>query len=78
MEENFYQKMVLPDQLIVLRADPEIAVKRKTEEDEFSVRARSSEIWEMDWKQTQASVINANKPKEEVSAVIKNLIWSIL
>lgn len=78
MEESYYQKMALPDLLIVLRADPEIAVKRKTEETEYSVRARTTEIWKMDWDKTTACVINANLTKEEVEQTVKNLLWTRL
>jgi thymidylate kinase len=78
LEKKYYQEMMLPDVLIILRADPEIAVKRKTDEPEFSVRARSTEIWELDWNQTPAHVLNANRSKEEVLSDVKCLIWSQL
>ena len=77
-EERYYQKMVLPELLIVLRADPAIAVRRKTDEDEVSVRARSTEIWDMDWKQTPAYLVDANRSKEEVLSEVKRLVWSHL
>ena len=78
LEEGYYLKMALPDLLIVLRTDPETAVLRKTDEDQVSVRARSTEIWEMDWKQTPAYVIDANRSKEEVLLEVKQLIWTHL
>jgi len=78
LEESYYQKMVIPDLLIVLRADPEIAVCRKTDEDQEEVRARSAEIWELDWKQIPAVVINANRSKEAVLSEVKNLLWTQL
>jgi thymidylate kinase len=77
-EERYYKKMVLPELLIVLRADPAIAVRRKTDEDEVSVRARSTEIWDMDWKQTPAYLVDANRSKEEVLSEVKRLVWSHL
>jgi thymidylate kinase len=76
LEESYYQKMALPDVLVVLRADPETAVKRKTDEVEEEVRARSTEIWQIDWSQTSALVVDANRSKEEVLADVKELIWS--
>lgn len=78
LEKRYYQEMMLPDMLIILRADPEIAVRRKTDETEDSVRARSTEIWDSDWNQTPAHVINANRSKQEVLSDVKWLIWSQL
>ena len=78
MEEAYYRKMALPDLLIILRVNPEIAVQRKTDETEESVRARSTEIWELNWEQTNAYVIDANRPKEEVLKDVKQVIWSHL
>jgi thymidylate kinase len=78
LEKRYYQEMMLPDMLIILRADPEIAVGRKIDEAADSVRARSTEIWDSDWNQTPAHVINANRSKEEVLADVKKLIWSQL
>lgn len=76
LEELYYQKMTLPDLLIVLRANPETAVKRKTDEIEEEVRARSTEVWEINWDQTPAYVIDANRSKELVVSEVKDLIWS--
>jgi thymidylate kinase len=78
LEKKYYREMMPPDILVVLRADPEVAVNRKTDETEDSVRARSTEIWELDWSQTQANVINANRSKKEVISDVKCLIWSHL
>jgi thymidylate kinase len=78
LEAKYYQQILLPELLIVLRLDPEIAVQRKQEEPEFSVRARSTEIWEFDWKTTAAHVIDANQSKEAVLSEIKCLVWSEL
>jgi thymidylate kinase len=78
MEEGYYTKMNLPDLIVLLLTDPEIAAQRKTDEIETEVRARSTEIWEIDWKQTSACVINANLSKMEVLSDVKKLIWSHL
>jgi thymidylate kinase len=78
LEKSFYRMISLPDLLIVLRVDPEIAVARKTDETEVSVRARSNEIWKLDWAETPAHVIDAARPKEEIIAQLKALIWSHL
>ncbi len=77
-EKKYYQKMMPPDVLIVLLADPETAVRRKIDETEDSVRARSSEVWEIDWSQTSACVIDASRSKDAVISDVKQLIWSLL
>ena len=64
--------------LIVLKVDPEIAVQRKVEETEISVRARSTEVWELDWEKLSAFEINANRSKGEALSQIKTLVWEHL
>ena len=77
-EESYYQQTVLPELLIVLRVDPEIAVQRKADEDATSVRERSTEIWELNWEHTDAHIIDGSKSKTEVLTELKTLIWSEL
>ena len=78
LEGKYYQPISLPELLIVLRADPDTAVKRKTDEDAASVRARSTEIWELNWRQTHANVIDADLSKAEVLSELMALVWSRL
>ena len=78
IEKSYYSFMVLPELIVVLRLDPEIAVRRKTDEEPLSVRTRSTEIWKLDWQQTSARVIDASRSKEEVISELKSLIWSII
>jgi thymidylate kinase len=78
LETKYYQQLLLPDLLIVLRVHPETAVQRKTDEDAASVRVRSTQIWEADWRQLPAYVIDANQPKEQVLSELKALVWSNL
>lgn len=78
LETTYYQRITLPELLLVLRVDPETAVQRKTDEDAASVRARSTEIWELDWRQTPAHVIDAGRPKADVLSELKTLVWSQL
>jgi thymidylate kinase len=77
-EESYYQQTVLPELLIVVRVDPEIAVQRKTDEDATSVRERSTEIWELNWEQTDAHIIDGSKSKTDVLSELKALVWSEL
>lgn len=78
LEHRYYQQIMLPDLLIVLRVDPEICVQRKTDEASDSVRSRSQEIWDIDWCQTQAHVIDASRSRSQVVSDVLNLVWSHL
>jgi thymidylate kinase len=78
IEESYYRKIVLPEILIVIRLDPEIAVQRKTEEKPDIVRERSLEILSADWQGTNANVIDGSRPQAEVLADLKAYIWSQL
>ncbi len=77
-EESYYLHMAPPELLIVIRVDPEIAVQRKTDEDAAAVRARSTEMWELNWEHTSAHIVDGSKSKTEVLAELKALIWSEL
>ena len=76
--ERYYRQIMLPEVLIALRVHPDIAIDRKVDEDAASVRERSKEIWELDWHQTSASVIDAERPFAEVLSQAKALVWSEL
>ena len=78
LEESYYHQIVLPEILTVLKVNPAIAVQRKTNEDAASVEKRSTEIWQLNWENTAAYVIDASKSKNEVASELKTLIWSRL
>jgi thymidylate kinase len=78
LEEYFYKKISLPDLIMVLLTDPEIAAQRKTDEIEDEVRARSNEIWEIDWSQMPVKIIDANQTKDNVILAAKKNIWAHL
>jgi thymidylate kinase len=78
LERRYYQRIILPDLLIVLRVDPEICVQRKTDETSDSVRTRSQEIWNIDWCETPAYVIDASRSKPQVLSDVLSLVWSNL
>jgi thymidylate kinase len=75
-ERDYYRRILAPDVLIVLRVAPDLAVRRKLEEIPASVRARSQEVWELDWRQTHAHVVDASRPQSEVLSEIKSIVWS--
>ncbi|HET9493459.1 MAG TPA: hypothetical protein VFR15_04435 [Chloroflexia bacterium] len=78
LEQGYYRRMSPPDLLLVLRVEPEVAVRRKTEEDPSQVLVRSTEVWEADWDGTDATVIDAGKSQEQVAAEVTSLIWAQL
>ena len=78
IEQKYHQAIGLPELVVALRLDPEIAVLRKTTESPESVRRRGNEIWQMTWEDGSVHVIDASKSKEEVARELKSLIWSRL
>jgi hypothetical protein len=56
--------------------EPEIAVRRKTDEPADYVRARSRIIWETDWTGTGARLVDAGRTLPEVLIDLKALLWT--
>jgi thymidylate kinase len=78
LEKRYYDQILLPDLLAVLRVAPEISVERKTDEPSDSVRSRATEMWNIDWSESPAQIIDASKSKEEVIKSLMTLVWSHL
>ena len=78
IEQKYHQSIGLPELVVALRLDPEIAVLRKTTESPESVRRRGNEIWQMTWEDGSVHVVDASRSKEEVARELKSLIWSRL
>jgi thymidylate kinase len=78
LEKKYYEKIMMPDVLITLRVDPEVSVRRKTDEPADSVRSRAGEVWNVDWRNTPSCVIDASKSKPEVLSDLMALVWSHL
>ncbi len=78
IEEKYYWPIRLPEMVIVLKVNPEIAVQRKTDENSVDVRIRSTEIWDIDWQHTGVKIIDASRSQVEVISSVKSLIWSNL
>lgn len=77
-EAFYYRQIHLPDLLIVLKLDPEAAVRRKTEETETSVRARSAEVWGLEWGKISGFEVDAGGSREETLARVKSIVWRYL
>jgi hypothetical protein len=78
MEARYYERILSPDAVLVLRLDPELAVRRKPEEPADYVRARGQIIWDTDWSSTGAHVLDASQPLPDVVRRLKAIIWSLL
>jgi thymidylate kinase len=78
IEQKYHDAIGLPELVVALRVDPEIAVQRKTTESPESVRRRGNEIWNMTWADGSVRVIDASKSREEVARELKSMIWSRL
>lgn len=78
-ERRYYDRITRPDVLIVLRVDPDVAVGRRPGVDDESIlRPRSEEVWRMDWRDVPAVVIDAGRPKADVLAEVRSVVWSRL
>ncbi len=77
-EQSYYGQIKPPDLTIVLKVDPEITVQRKAGETALSVRARTSEVWKLNWSAIPAFTVDAAAPREEVLSQVKALVWARL
>ncbi len=77
-EASYYDRMLGPDALCVLRLDPDLAVARKPEEPADYVRARGRVIWETDWAGTGAHLVDVSLPLADVMLRLKSIVWSTL
>ncbi|MEZ4683871.1 MAG: hypothetical protein R2932_57645 [Caldilineaceae bacterium] len=82
LERSYYQNILPPDKLFVLRVDPVIAQERRPDEEGEWVKARNQEIWNLEWNAkhygSTLHVIDANQPQATVLAEIKRQIWATL
>jgi len=79
IEWTYYEWMRPPDATIVLQLDPELAVRRKTDEPEDYVRERVQIVWDTDWAGIDgAYVVDAGRALPEVLSDLKSLVWSLI
>jgi hypothetical protein len=78
LEASYYETMLPPDALFVLRLHPDLAVIRKTDEPAEYVRARGQVVWNTDWAGTEAQVVDASRSFPEVLSELKSRLWSVL
>jgi thymidylate kinase len=79
VERRYYRRIGRPDVLIVLRVDPDVAVRRRLGiESEEMVRQRAEEISRLPWQDLPAAVLDAGMPRDEVLAEAKAVVWERL
>ena len=78
IEERYYRRMPAPDHVFVLDVDPDVAVRRKTDEPSDYVRARAEAMKQIDWRDSGAHVIDASVPLSDVIADLKAAVWKAL
>lgn len=76
-EARYYAAFSRPEVMAVLRVEPEVAVKRKTDEEENYVRRRSTEVWNAVWDDTTV-VVDAAQPAAGVLADLRAAVWERL
>ena len=68
VEWTYYEWMRSPDATIVLQLDPELAVRRKTDEPADYVRARVQIVWDTDWAGIDGvHIVDAGRALPEVA-----------
>jgi len=77
-ETRYYTRITSPDLLLVLRVEPETAVRRKTDEPAAYVRARARIVRDTDWSGRPVQLIDAEQPFPAVMAELKARIWEAL
>lgn len=83
-EFDYYQKMNLPDYLLVLDVNPEISIQRKPDHNEAILSAKNravSDLLEGKGSNTHGEKliqIDANLSYDDVSKQLKSTIWEIL
>jgi thymidylate kinase len=78
-EKKQYHDIKGVDQLYVLKVDPEIAIKRRPNDNPDELRIRSGQIWKNEWYAPYAHEINTgvNNP-DEVQRVLLKKVWENL
>lgn len=78
LEAAYYQRLLPPDLLVILRVDPEAAVARRHDEEVDFVRRRAREVWEHDWTSREAVIVDASQPLSDVLAEVRAVVWTNL
>jgi thymidylate kinase len=75
-EAAMYRRIRPPDLLLVVKVPPDIAVERRREQDGDYVTRRAQEVWDTDWAQLGATVLDGRRSVEEVSEDGLRAVWA--
>lgn len=79
IEKKLYSTIKGVDELIVLKLDPQIAIKRRPEDDEAELLIRSGQIWDKDFsKINNAHVLDTSNSFDYIEENILTIIWKSL
>lgn len=79
IERRQYENFDGADCLIVLKLDPEVALKRRPEDDPEELRARSGEIWNDAWDAPYAHVVDTGAAGVEgVRREVLVVAWAVI
>ncbi|MGR3793246.1 hypothetical protein [Vannielia sp. SX4] len=75
-EQRLYRKTVSADLLVVLRLDPEVACRRRPDDDRATLMARSGEVWRAEWSAANMLMLDTGETRpEEVQARVFRRAW---
>lgn len=77
-ERARYASLARPDLTLVLRLEPELAVRRKPEEPADYVRRRAGLVFARSWDRADERVIDAGRPLPEVLRDLRARIWELV
>lgn len=77
-ERRIYAELPPADLTLVLRTDPETAVRRKHDEPSAYVRQRATLLWHRRWQGPTIRTIDAARPLPEVFRELRERIWERL
>ena len=79
IERKMYSEIKNIDELIVLKLNPEVALKRRPEDDASELLIRSGQIWVKDFSVIdRAHIINTENTFDYVEEKILRIIWKSL
>jgi thymidylate kinase len=77
-EFAYYEAMLPPDLVVVLRVSPDVAAVRRTEDPPDFVRRRATEVREADWNGLPALIVDADQDLETVLREVRTAVWNLL
>ena len=78
LEQNIYQRIGLPDCLMLLHVSPNVALQRKPDHTPEGIEPKTQAVERMDRQGLQIIDIDADQPFERTSLQTKSALWNIL